>query len=362
MNFASLRIQKIDQGTETAAHNHNLRASLTKQEKNVNRELIGKNQLLMGRSDTVKAINEKIESLNLKTAVRKDANRAIEFVLSASPEYFYDFEKAGITREDWENITIKNLGVKKYWERLAEIKKFTIHENVEKWKKDIVSWVNADPDLKNNVINLVVHQDEKTTHAHLIVTPVIDGKLTAKQFFTPGRTKYWQDTYAKATGLKRGIASDVQHKTKTDYDVQQAMKKGYRNGKKKGFDEGYQAGMAEAQKLGTKAGAIFGGLKTSWHEPSAKAVAKATQVKAEAQKAQEEAKKAQEEAEKVKTKAKKEADERVANVANQLTEERTKTKDLESELKKEQDRANDLAKRLALYEKNQLSNGQKFKK
>ena len=44
MKLASLRIQKIDQGTETAAHNHNLRASLTKEEKNVNRELIGKNQ------------------------------------------------------------------------------------------------------------------------------------------------------------------------------------------------------------------------------------------------------------------------------------------------------------------------------
>lgn len=282
MSFASLRIGKVDQGTETAAHNHNLRASGSKQEKNVNRTLTCNNELLLGRSDTVKAINEKIEGLDLKTAVRKDANRAIEFVLSASPEYFYDFEKAGITRADWDNITIEKLGVKKYWERLAEIKKFTIHENVEKWKNDIVNWVNADTDLKNNVINLIVHQDEKTTHAHLIVTPVIDGKLTAKQFFTPGRAKHWQDTYAKATGLKRGIASDVQHKTKTDYDVQQAMKKGYRNGKKKGFEEGYKAGMAEAQKLGTKAGAILGGLKTSWHGPSVKALAEAGKLKEQA--------------------------------------------------------------------------------
>lgn len=362
MSYASLRIGKVSQSGETAAHNHNMRASLSKSETNVNKNLSYKNILALGRSDTVKAINEKIESLNLKTAVRKDANRAIEFVMSASPEYFYDFEKAGISRKDWENITIKNLGEKKYWEKLEEIKKFTIHKNKEKWKNDVIKFVESDPDLKDNLINLVFHDDEKTFHAHLIVTPVIDGKLTAKQFFTPGRTKYWQDTYAKATGLKRGIASDVQHKTKTDYDVQQAMKKGYRNGKKKGFDEGYQAGMAEAQKLGTKAGAIFGGLKTSWHEPSAKAVAKATQVKAEAQKAQEEAKKAQEEAEKVKTKAKKEADERVANVANQLTEERTKTKDLTQELKKAQEQANDLAKRLALYEKNDPTNGNKFKK
>ena len=67
-------------------------------------------------------------------------------------------------------------------------------------------------------------------------------------------------------------------------------------------------------------------------------------------KAQEEAQKALEDAEKVKAKAKKEADQRVANVANQLTEERTKTKDLAEELRKAQEQANDLAKRLALYE------------
>lgn len=268
--FASLRIGKIDQSTETAAHNHNLRASLSKDERNVNRALSYNNELLLGRPDTVKAINEKIESLELKTAVRKDANRAIEFVLSASPEYFYDFKKAGITREDWDNITIDKLGVKKYWERLAEIKKFTIHENFEKWKKDIVKFVNNDPDLKNNVINLVVHQDEKTTHAHLIVTPVIDGKLTAKQFFTPGRARYWQDTYARATGLKRGISSDVQHKTKTEYDVQQAMKKGY------------QDGLEQTKKVAKKLGVAFDVLKGDWHKPSAKAIAQAEEIQKQA--------------------------------------------------------------------------------
>ena len=88
----------------------------------------------------------------------------------------------------------------------------------------------------------------------------------------------------------------------------------------------------------------FSGLAGGWHEPSAKAKAEATKVKAEAQKAQEEAQKALEDAEKVKAKAKKEADQRVANVANQLTEERTKTKDLAEELRKAQEQANDLAR------------------
>ena len=89
----------------------------------------------------------------------------------------------------------------------------------------------------------------------------------------------------------------------------------------------------------------FSGSAGGWHEPSAKAKAEATKVKAEAQKAQEEAQKALEDAEKVKAKAKKEADQRVANVANQLTEERTKTKDLAEELRKAQEQANDLLPR-----------------
>ena len=91
----------------------------------------------MGRSDTVKAINEKIQSLNLKTAVRKDANRAIEFVLSASPEYFYDFEKAGITRDDWEKITIENLGEKNIGNDLQRLKNSQFKKMLRNGKKTL---------------------------------------------------------------------------------------------------------------------------------------------------------------------------------------------------------------------------------
>lgn len=140
---------------------------------------------------------------------------------------------------------------------------------------------------------------------------------------------------------------------------------GYRAGLKKAKAEATEI-VAQAQEkakgLGVKMAGWFSGLAGGWHEPSKKAKAEADKVKTEAQKAQEEAKKAQEDAEKVKAKAKKEADQRVATVANQLTEERTKTKDLEEELKKAQEQANDLAKRLALYEKNDPSNGHKLKK
>lgn len=280
MSYASLRIGKVSQSGETAAHNHNMRASLSKSETNVNKNLSYKNILALGRSDTVKAINEKIESLNLKTAVRKDANRAIEFVMSASPEYFYDFEKAGITRKDWNNITIKNLGEEKYWKKLEEIKKFTITENKEKWKNDILKFVESDKDLKDNLINLVFHDDEKTFHAHLIVTPVVNGKLTAKQFFTPEKSRKWQDNYAKATGLKRGISSDVKHQDKETYEIEQARKIGYKEGKKyglkkgkeQGYKEGFAAGQEASKKIGAQLAGFGAGLIDEWHEPTQKAL------------------------------------------------------------------------------------------
>lgn len=340
MNFASLRIQKIDQGTETAAHNHNLRASLTKEEKNVNRELIDKNELLMGRSDTVKAINEKIESLNLKTAVRKDANRAIEFVLSASPEHFYDFEKAGITREDWDNITIENLGEKKYWERLAEIKKFSITKNIEQWKKNLVQWVNSDTDLKDNLINLVIHDDEKTLHGHLLVTPVVNGKLTAKQFFTPEKATAWQNSYAAKTNLARGISSEVQHQAKKDFELKKAAKRGYEKGKKFGYKKGYEKGLNDAQKMGAKVGNVVTGLLGQMHKPNAALTAQLTEEK---RLKDEEVKKAKELAKQAKI----EADNRVTKIANELREVKLQNQNLSKEID-EKDRK--LAELLPAYQ------------
>lgn len=347
MNFASLRIGKIDQGTETAAHNHNMRASLTKEEINVNRNLTYKNELLMGRSDTVKAINEKIDSLNLKTAVRKDANRVIEFVLSASPEHFYDFEKAGITRDDWDEITIENLGEQKYWERLSEIKKFSKTKNIEQWKKDIISWVNSDPDLKDNLISLVVHDDEKTLHAHLLCTPVINGKLTAKQFFTPARARAWQDSYAAKTNLTRGISSEVKHQEKKDFELKNAAKRGYEKGKKfgykKGYEKGYQKGVDDAQKMGAKVGNVVSGFMGQLHKPNAALTAQLTEEK---RLKDEEIKKTKELA----RQAKIDADNRVKKIANELREVKQQNQNLIQENEEKDRKIAELFDLLSYYQ------------
>lgn len=259
-SFSVLRAQKISQSAETAAHNHNLRASESKTETNVNRSRSSENELLLGSRDTVKTINQIIDDLDLKTAVRKDANRAIELVLSASPEHFYDFEKAGITREQWDELIPANYKdrMNVYWKKIARVQKHFKKDNFEKWKKDTVAW--AEKEFGKNIVNLVCHVDEKTPHAHLIVASVVDGKLTAKQFFTPITARKWQDSYSKATGLKRGISSDKKHEDKIANEFNQAKQKGYR----KGYQVGKETGQQEAKQAGKKVGAFFGSAVSSF--------------------------------------------------------------------------------------------------
>lgn len=251
--------------------------------------------------------------------------------------------------------------------------------------------------------SVVVHDDEPHPHLHFTVIPrkgerfddIHEGlkakneakknnqKGKAQNLAYVGAMQKLQDEFHNKVGIKTGLTRIGPGRRRLTRDAWQAEQKqakafanakavaasGYRAGIKKAKTEATEI-VAQAQEkakgLGVKMAGWFSGLAGGWHEPSAKAKAEATKVKAEAQKAQEEAQKAQEEAEKVKAKAKKEADQRVANVANQLTEERTKTKDLAEELRKAQEQANDLAKRLALYEDptkgTDHNSGGKFKK
>ena len=247
--FAIFRAEKIDQGTETAAHNHNLRASKSKQEKNIDYSSSHKNEILLGGRNTVAIINQKVEQRTNKKKLRADANRAIEFVLSASPEHFYDFEKVGMTREEWDNLTPSNFEgrMADYWDRLNEVKATLKQDKLDQWKKDTVEWVKKE--FGQNVVNLVLHVDEKTPHAHLLAVPLTkEGKLSAKEFYTPEIAKRWQDDYAQATKLKRGIASERKHEELKAKEFQLARERGYELGKSEGHKAGYEAGKEEAKE------------------------------------------------------------------------------------------------------------------
>ncbi len=365
---AVLRIEKIKQSTETAAHNHNLRASNTKKEPNVDYSKSHLNRIILGNRNTVATINEKVEQRTNKKKLRDDANRAIEFVLSASPEHFYNFEKVGMTREEWDNLIPANFkgNMQAYWKRVDEVKSTLKHDETKKWLADAKEWMQKE--FGENVINAVVHFDEKTPHIHLMVVPMVKGKLTAKDFFTPDNAKKWQTSYALATGLKRGVASEKKHEALKDAEVnkakQEARKEGlelakedltqwkqekakeYKEHYKKRFEKkGYQDGMNQAKEDAKKKFGFVDSFKTAWHSPSKKAQEEAQQAIAEAQRAKEQA---QEEA----RRAKVQADNRVSTVSQQVLTEKARAESLGKELDRAREDATRLHKQLEYYKKN----------
>lgn len=355
--FAICRAEKVSQGTETAAHNHNLRASKTKQEKNIDYSSTHKNELLLGTRNTVATINQKVEQRTNKKKLRADANRAIEFVLSASPEHFYDFAKVGMTREEWDNLTPSNFEgrMSEYWDRLNEVKATLKQDKLDKWKQDTVEWVKQE--FGDNVVNLVLHLDEKTPHAHLLAVPLTkEGKLSAKDFFNPDTAKRWQDDYAKATGLKRGIASERRHEELKEQVFNVARKEGAKAGYnkykkigfKKGLEEGKAEGLAEVQAVGAKVGGWWSSLKDKASKPSDREQQAIQQAQAETEKA----KKAQAKAEEEARQAKNQADNRVTRIADELRTSKGKIAELSDELEQAQEREQTLHKQLNYYKKN----------
>ena len=111
--------------------------------------------------------------MNSKKALRKDANVLLEFVFQQAQNFYNDLDK-----NRFEQLTMKDNKSeldKIFNEKLNK-------ENLDKFKNAVVDFINSKPEFKNNVVNLVLHLDEKTPHFHLALTPILNNRLTAKEF------------------------------------------------------------------------------------------------------------------------------------------------------------------------------------
>jgi len=253
--YVSLRCGKIKQSAETAMHNHNMRASQTKQESNVDYSRTRLNRLILGRVDTVKAVNERITE-KVPRKVREDASRVLEFVISASPEYFYDFDKLNITREQWDSLTPTN--DPKYHEKVRHVFQTLNQERLNQFTEQVKEFCRVE--FGDNLINCVLHLDEKTPHFHIAVTPIMGTSLTAKKYFTPGRARVWQDRLGRMCeplGLSRGQPSDKQHQTLQEHRFKKAEGRGYRQGYRKGQKAGKSQALADSNRFSNKVQNFF---------------------------------------------------------------------------------------------------------
>lgn len=211
MGFAVLHIQK-PKGNDARTTAHIERTvqpgNADPERKELNKEFV---TFADGVENRTQAIQHRIENAGITRKIRENQVRALQVMLSGTPE---DMQR------------IQNTG------------------NLDEWCRDNIEWLQ-DTFGKDNVVSAVLHMDEKTPHIHATVVPIVSGeRRKAKQEENNGKKKYrkkpkdtvrlcaddvmtrdnlerFQDTYAekmKRYGLERGIkGSDARHISTPQY-------------------------------------------------------------------------------------------------------------------------------------------------
>jgi len=214
MGFAVLHIQKPkgnDAGTTAHIERTISPANADPKRTHLNKELI---DFPDGVETRTQAIQHRIETAGIKRKISHNQVRALQIMLSGTPE---DMQR------------IQNVG------------------KLDEWCRDNIKWLQ-DMFGKDNVVSAVLHMDEKTPHIHATVVPIVSGerrkerekkkqgtnpepgkptpkkyrkkpadavRLCADDVMTRENLKYFQDSYAEAMqkyGLQRGIkGSDARH-------------------------------------------------------------------------------------------------------------------------------------------------------
>ena len=211
-NFCIMRIKKLHSNSNVGgAISHHLR---TRETDNADPELMKNNWFFPNdyptdqNGKTDKSVNADLQfrkdqqqkamamyKKRLPEKVRKNGVRAVEFMMTVSPEV--------MQRKDFN--TTKYLNACSNWAR-------------EKFGKD-------------NVFFIAYHRDETTPHVSLLLTPIDEnGKLNARKFFG-GRDKMsalqddFYNSVGKEFGLDRGIkGSKAKHQTIKSYYEKQNQK------------------------------------------------------------------------------------------------------------------------------------------
>lgn len=201
--YQVVRVEKRKATAIGAMQFHNLRQFKTVAP-NIDGEKSEGNVVLIECKDFASAINTRVGVIQLqpqqKRKIRKDCPRALEYVISASPEFF---ESA--TEEEKSDYFRKSLEYLK-----------SRHGN-------------------ENVISAVIHNDESTPHMHVVVVPVIKEKkiptkdnptgivekLNPKHFCDKFELQRLHSEFNECVGsvfgLERGEKSDRHHKSVAEY-------------------------------------------------------------------------------------------------------------------------------------------------
>jgi hypothetical protein len=179
MAYAIIRAQKIKSFQQAGAcHSHNVRQELDKDGETIFRENVDYNK--SGDNTHWQAIGEnavdgvKTRLAELDITPRSNAVLAIEYVVSASPEFFDE------NKNNYQTAAY-----------FSEALKFIIQKHGY-----------------DNVVSSTIHMDEQTPHAHILVVPIDkQGKLNCREFLGGSEklSKLQDDFHAAMKHTSRGI-------------------------------------------------------------------------------------------------------------------------------------------------------------
>lgn len=196
MSSAIMRFQKAHNNTEIGhIISHNTRS---KEVKNADKDREHLNEVVNYVEDIKEHIKvlEKAHKQACGQKVRKDAVRVLEVIMTSDKEFF---------------------------NRVNDSEYF---EECRKWLIDIFG--------AENILQMAIHRDERTPHAHFIVTPIVENQFACKRIIN-GRNavRGLQNSFhnsVKHLGLDRGKIIEytgAKHKTSLQFadDVQKAKER-----------------------------------------------------------------------------------------------------------------------------------------
>ena len=196
MPYAIVRIAKLKKSSIGGSGSHVARSRTTL---NADKSKQADNRTLIHSQDSDRPLGDvvaaKIASSKQKRKIRPDAVHAVEFLLSASPEYF----------------------------RPNDPTEYGVHDptRLEVWTRANVEWLQRE--YGDRIVRAELHLDEATPHIHAYLVPIDErGQLNCRGIFGERKNMFaLQDSYAAAMeplGIERGIrGSKARHTDVKEY-------------------------------------------------------------------------------------------------------------------------------------------------
>jgi hypothetical protein len=230
MSKCVVHMQKMKMSAIGGIQSHNQREHESKKNHEIDYAKSGLNvDLLNGeRINYQQELKERIADLGLKKAVRKDATVYCSFIVSSDKEFFEVLGAREHEKRQFDQNMSVALGIQQAspFEYMGEeYQTECIRAGALRYFQEAMQFF-----IKRyggeNLINATVHFDEATPHMHLGIVPVTeDGRLSAKDLFTPLELKQLQTDFAREVGskydLERGKeGSEAKHLDEVSYKLQ----------------------------------------------------------------------------------------------------------------------------------------------